>query len=151
MKKVAFLELCSIHCLSQNVVTWHLPIPVCSSCFAQVSDLLLQKLSSPLSKDILSHTAATELVGIYSVFQRAFFRTLSICMLVGETSVVCSYSRFLTKLLVCFQRQVLRGVPVTEVQYKWEDVNSRFWVYGTERKVYAPDYPQQCCWGCNII
>ncbi|KAL4226364.1 Protein ssuh2 [Mactra antiquata] len=49
------------------------------------------------------------------------------------------------------QRQRLRGVPVTEVKYKWEDHNTRYWVYGTERKVYAPDYPHQCCCGCEIL
>lgn len=49
------------------------------------------------------------------------------------------------------QRQTLRGVPVTEVEYKWDDIKTRFWVYGNERKVYAPDYPHQCCWGCEIL
>ncbi|KAK3585813.1 hypothetical protein CHS0354_038330 [Potamilus streckersoni] len=49
------------------------------------------------------------------------------------------------------QRQTLRGVPVTEVNYTWENVNSRFWVYGFERKVYCPDYPQQCCCGCSVL
>ncbi|XP_045165398.2 protein SSUH2 homolog isoform X1 [Mercenaria mercenaria] len=53
--------------------------------------------------------------------------------------------------LIHKQRQTLRGVPVTEVEYKWEDFKSRYWVYGSERKVYAPDYPQQCCCGCSII
>jgi hypothetical protein len=50
-----------------------------------------------------------------------------------------------------FQRQTLRGVPVTEVKYKWDDVTTRYWVYGNERKVYAPDYPHQCCCGCEIL
>lgn len=49
------------------------------------------------------------------------------------------------------QRQRLRAVPVTEANYTWEDFSSRFWVYGLERKVHAPDYPQQCCWGCSIL
>lgn len=49
------------------------------------------------------------------------------------------------------QRQRLRGVPVTEVKYKWEEHSTRYWVYGNERKVYAPDYPQQCCCGCEIL
>ncbi|KAL4226159.1 hypothetical protein ACF0H5_014145 [Mactra antiquata] len=53
--------------------------------------------------------------------------------------------------LIHKQRQTLRGVPVTEVEYKWEDFTSRFWVYGTEKNVYAPDYPQQCCCGCSIL
>ncbi|XP_071945273.1 protein SSUH2 homolog [Antedon mediterranea] len=49
------------------------------------------------------------------------------------------------------QRHNLRAVPVSEVHYKWNDDASRFWVYGFENTVYCPDYPQTCCWGCNII
>ncbi|KAL8592646.1 hypothetical protein ACOMHN_026576 [Nucella lapillus] len=50
------------------------------------------------------------------------------------------------------QRQELRAVPVTEVAWTWkDDRNKRMWVYGNEHKVYCPDYPQQCCWGCNIL
>lgn len=49
------------------------------------------------------------------------------------------------------QRQTLRGVPVTEVAYTWDDVSTRYWVYGNERRVYAPDYPQQCCCGCSVL
>lgn len=49
------------------------------------------------------------------------------------------------------QRQQLRAVPVTEVHYTWDEVSTRYWIYGLERKVHAPDYPQQCCWGCTIL
>ncbi|XP_072020919.1 LOW QUALITY PROTEIN: protein SSUH2 homolog [Amphiura filiformis] len=49
------------------------------------------------------------------------------------------------------QRQNLRSVPVSEVAYTWKDVNTRFWVYGFEHEVHAPDYPHQCCWGCNVL
>ncbi|XP_067935197.1 protein SSUH2 homolog [Watersipora subatra] len=49
------------------------------------------------------------------------------------------------------QRQILRAVPVTEVDYKFKDRASKFWVYGMQRKVHAPDYPQQCCCGCTIL
>ncbi|KAL4226035.1 Protein ssuh2 [Mactra antiquata] len=49
------------------------------------------------------------------------------------------------------QRQTLRGVPVTEVRYEWKNKERRFWVYGNERKVYAPDYPDTCCCGCSIL
>ncbi|XP_077868667.1 protein SSUH2 homolog [Saccoglossus kowalevskii] len=49
------------------------------------------------------------------------------------------------------QRQRLRAVPVSEVAYTWKDTNTRFWVYGNEHKVHAPDYPQQCCCGCSIL
>ncbi|XP_023931689.1 protein SSUH2 homolog [Lingula anatina] len=49
------------------------------------------------------------------------------------------------------QKHNLRAVPVSEVNYTWKEVNTRFWVYGNDRQVYAPDYPQQCCWGCEIL
>ncbi|KAK3101124.1 hypothetical protein FSP39_001126 [Pinctada imbricata] len=49
------------------------------------------------------------------------------------------------------QRQILRAVPVTEVHYTWDETSTRYWIYGRQRKVYAPDYPQQCCWGCTIL
>ncbi|XP_070557316.1 protein SSUH2 homolog [Ptychodera flava] len=49
------------------------------------------------------------------------------------------------------QRQQLRAVPVTECMYQWKDTRTRFWVYGNERDVHAPDYPQQCCCGCSIL
>ena len=56
------------------------------------------------------------------------------------------------KLIVdLFQRHTLRAVPVSEVKYEWKDKNTRFWVYGLDHRVHAPDYPQQCCCGCTII
>ncbi|KAJ7394744.1 hypothetical protein OS493_000575 [Desmophyllum pertusum] len=39
------------------------------------------------------------------------------------------------------QRQTLRAVPVSEVKYEWKDTSTRFWVFGLDHKVYAPDYP----------
>ncbi|XP_061187106.1 protein SSUH2 homolog [Saccostrea echinata] len=49
------------------------------------------------------------------------------------------------------QRQQLRAVPVTEVHYTWENEQGCYWIYGLEREVYAPEYPQKGCWGCNIL
>ena len=42
---------------------------------------------------------------------------------------------------LCFQRQQLRAVAVSEVAYQWKEQSSRLWVYGHDHKVYAPDYP----------
>ncbi len=50
-----------------------------------------------------------------------------------------------------FQRHELRSVPVNEVNVSWKDKSYRFWAYGAEKKVYCPDYPQQCCCGCTIL
>ncbi|XP_052778924.1 protein SSUH2 homolog isoform X2 [Mya arenaria] len=65
--------------------------------------------------------------------------------------MVSTHSKKWPNELIHQQRQTLRGVPVTEVHYKWDDQNLRYWIYGTEQKIYAPDYPQQCCCGCSII
>jgi len=50
-----------------------------------------------------------------------------------------------------FQRQQLRSVSVSECSYSWDNLDGQFWVYGKELSVYAPDYPQRYCWGCNIL
>ncbi|XP_033123196.1 protein SSUH2 homolog [Anneissia japonica] len=49
------------------------------------------------------------------------------------------------------QRHNLRSIPVSEVDYTWKSVQSKFWVYGFENQVHCPKYPQSCCWGCNIL
>jgi len=60
----------------------------------------------------------------------------------------CSVSACVLWLL---QRQRLRVVAVSECLYSWADIDGRFWVYGRETAVYAPDYPQKHCWGCVIL
>lgn len=53
---------------------------------------------------------------------------------------------------IIMQRQRVRIVPVTVCQYRWNNTDFDFIVYGFERKVYAPNYPQQCCCGlCSIL
>ncbi|XP_041350409.1 protein SSUH2 homolog [Gigantopelta aegis] len=52
---------------------------------------------------------------------------------------------------ILMQRQRVRTVPVTEVFFKWKDLDSTFFVYGFEHIVYAPTYPQKCCCGCTIL
>ena len=53
---------------------------------------------------------------------------------------------------VLAQRHDLRAVPVTQVNGEWQDEQHiQFWIYGFEREVYYPDYPNQCCWNCSIL
>ncbi|CAC5381813.1 TRPT1 [Mytilus coruscus] len=52
---------------------------------------------------------------------------------------------------VLMQRHRVRIVPVTVCRYKWNDTESDFIVYGLEKKVHAPDYPQQNCCGCSVL
>lgn len=49
------------------------------------------------------------------------------------------------------QRQQVRMVPVTEIHYTWKRRAGRFYLYGYENKVHAPEYPQTCCWGCSVL
>lgn len=39
------------------------------------------------------------------------------------------------------QKLVVRGVPVHEARYRWGKKTRRFWVYGIERAIHAPDFP----------
>lgn len=45
----------------------------------------------------------------------------------------------------------VRIVPVTKVTYEWKGKAHVFFVYGYENKSYVPNYPQKCCWGCQIL
>lgn len=40
------------------------------------------------------------------------------------------------------QRLIVRGLPVYELVYADGDAEKRLWVIGTDRRVYAPDYPR---------
>ena len=50
-----------------------------------------------------------------------------------------------------FQQHVIRMVPVTQCFCKRRGKEFTFYVYGLETKVHAPEYPDQCCWGCTIL
>ncbi|MBK8259078.1 MAG: PEGA domain-containing protein [Polyangiaceae bacterium] len=39
------------------------------------------------------------------------------------------------------QALIVRAVPVYEARYRWGKEQRRFWVFGTDRLVYAPKYP----------
>ncbi|XP_031562047.1 protein SSUH2 homolog [Actinia tenebrosa] len=69
----------------------------------------------------------------------------------GSRKLVDEHARNFGNERILMQRQVLRAVPVSEVHYKWKDNDSRYWVYGHDHKVHAPDYPQTCCCGCTIL
>ncbi|XP_058027026.1 protein SSUH2 homolog isoform X2 [Ahaetulla prasina] len=48
-------------------------------------------------------------------------------------------------------RQTIELVPVTEVHYQYAAKSYIYYIYGTENKVYALDYPERYCCGCTII
>lgn len=61
------------------------------------------------------------------------------------------FKRIKFNLIILIKRQRLKSVLVVECNYTWEDHNSRFWIYGNERKVYTEDYPQMCCCCCPCL
>ncbi|XP_060604366.1 protein SSUH2 homolog isoform X2 [Ruditapes philippinarum] len=52
---------------------------------------------------------------------------------------------------ILMQRHQVRIIPVTQAYYKWKGQDLDYFVYGFDKKVYAPSYPQQCCCGCNVL
>ncbi|XP_063952493.1 protein SSUH2 homolog [Lytechinus pictus] len=49
------------------------------------------------------------------------------------------------------QRHHVRIIPVAEPKCLYNDKAFVFFVYGFEHRVYAPEYPMQCCWGCSVL
>ncbi|CAG7719946.1 unnamed protein product [Allacma fusca] len=54
-------------------------------------------------------------------------------------------------LLLLAQRHQVRIVPITVIDYQWKRHAGRYYVYGIDKRVFAPDYPQTCCCGCSIL
>ncbi|GIY31578.1 protein SSUH2 [Caerostris darwini] len=48
------------------------------------------------------------------------------------------------------QRHRVSIIPIASVRYQWKKHEGLFYVYGNERCVYVPDYPQKCCC-CTIM
>jgi hypothetical protein len=56
-----------------------------------------------------------------------------------------------SKERILIQRHRVRSVPVSECSYSYKGKKMVFFVYGTENRAHAPDYPQQCCCGCSVL
>lgn len=59
------------------------------------------------------------------------------------------HHELLNKKRLLQQRQKLSATPVVEVQVTWKEQPGRYWVFGKERKVYCPDYPDTCA--CCVV
>jgi hypothetical protein len=57
----------------------------------------------------------------------------------------------LLNIFIVLQRHRVRIIPVNEASYEHKGSLRNFFVYGFEKKVYAEDYPDSCCWGCTIV
>ncbi|XP_006825749.1 protein SSUH2 homolog [Saccoglossus kowalevskii] len=49
------------------------------------------------------------------------------------------------------QKHTLHVVPVAEILYAWNGKIYKFFVYGHDHKIFVPEYPVKCCWGCMIL
>ncbi|XP_043230699.1 protein SSUH2 homolog [Amphibalanus amphitrite] len=66
----------------------------------------------------------------------------------ASAQLILEHQQKLCEQRVLAQRHQVRVVPVAEVNYTHKSHSGRFWVYGYENKVHAPDYPDRHCWGC---
>ncbi|XP_048747814.2 protein SSUH2 homolog [Ostrea edulis] len=49
------------------------------------------------------------------------------------------------------QHHIIRMVPVTQCFCQLKEKDMKYFVYGLESRVHAPEYPDKCCWGCTIL
>ncbi|XP_046682091.1 protein SSUH2 homolog isoform X2 [Homalodisca vitripennis] len=69
----------------------------------------------------------------------------------ASKDLVYNHISTFTDQKILMQRQSIRAVPITQVKYRWKGYEGQYYVFGKENRVHAPDYPQTCCCGCNII
>ena len=71
----------------------------------------------------------------------------------ASTNLVESHRLRLSNVKILRQRQQIRLIPVTKVDYKWKDKFGSFFVAGFENYVHFPDSlpcPGSCCCDCTI-
>ncbi|CAG2103470.1 unnamed protein product [Medioppia subpectinata] len=49
------------------------------------------------------------------------------------------------------RRHRVRLIPIATIHFLWKGAADQYSVYGQERRVHAPHYPQTCCCGCVIL
>eukprot|EP00057_Strongylocentrotus_purpuratus_P027524 XP_011681998.1 PREDICTED: protein SSUH2 homolog isoform X2 [Strongylocentrotus purpuratus] len=69
----------------------------------------------------------------------------------GSSMLVQRHTLAYNRERLHMQRHQIRVIPVAEAKCTFKDETFTYFVYGFERKVHAPEYPQQCCWGCSIL
>nr|XP_018915068.1 PREDICTED: protein SSUH2 homolog isoform X1 [Bemisia tabaci] len=128
-----------IICYIQLTVTWK----VNSSEFILERTGLPRKLISEVSGEIVFNEQ-NSIVGPISDFPEE-------AMVNASNRLIKKHHRLYADQYIICQRQRIRVVPVALIKYTWKGHDGEFFVYGIEKKVHAPDYPQTCCWGCIII
>jgi len=104
---------------------------------------------SPELAQRITHAAGDVIIQDEGVFVYPFpFEDANIAQLVAS-KVEQSRSQFPSRRNLR-QRHSLRGIPICTTVYAWRGKENTFYVYGHDRSVYAPNYPQKCCCGCVI-
>lgn len=75
-----------------------------------------------------------------------------------EPSVVSASARMIVEqktqyphARIIAQRHRIKVVPVTQCFFQSNNKPLSYYVYGLDCRVYAPDYPEQTCFGCEIM
>eukprot|EP00051_Salpingoeca_urceolata_P028356 m.486417 g.486417 ORF g.486417 m.486417 type:complete len:444 (+) comp24399_c0_seq1:578-1909(+) len=69
----------------------------------------------------------------------------------GSHGLISRHSQAWSDERILCQRHRIRSIPVYEAHMMHRDKRHRFWVYGLDQKVHAPDYPAKLCWGCSVM
>uniref|UniRef100_UPI00398EF3C7 protein SSUH2 homolog isoform X1 n=2 Tax=Pristiophorus japonicus TaxID=55135 RepID=UPI00398EF3C7 len=64
---------------------------------------------------------------------------------VSQQGIQEHWAQFGKKSRIIQQRHTVELIPVTEVHFQWKEKDHTYFVFGTENKVKAPDYPGKIC------
>lgn len=67
----------------------------------------------------------------------------------ASSNLIARHSTEFPNERILEQRHSLQIVPVGHCRYSWKNKTGDFCVYGFQKKVYFPGYPQKCC--CCVI
>lgn len=129
-----------IRCYISLTITWK----------ANTSEHIVEK-SSSLPEDLIRQVSGQVVYEEEGERITPLTRFADPTISLASTQLVLNHNRQWPDQRILAQRQQVRMVPVTEVHYTWKRRTGKFYLYGYEHKVYAPDYPQTCCWGCSIL
>ncbi|XP_040263128.1 protein SSUH2 homolog isoform X2 [Bufo bufo] len=67
----------------------------------------------------------------------------------ASENVISQHLATFTNSKIQQQRHSIEWLPLTRVTYTWHNAEYDYYVYGTENKAYAKNYPRKCC--CTIM
>lgn len=70
---------------------------------------------------------------------------------IASSQLINEHLQMSQNSLLLAQRHQVRLVPITTLQYRWKNNEGAYHIYGLDKRVHAPAYPQTCCCGCTIL